>query len=107
MSLNIISISVICSGFNVEKLDAGKKENLNISLVNIGQLNAYQEMKKHEVDKNYAMKLLFCLKKQKNKKTKKRNDNCFTDSISFNMVNFLFLLVFPAFSDRKRFFIGN
>ncbi len=47
----------------------------------------YQETKKHEVDKNHAMKTRFCFKK-----TKKWNDNCFTDAIPFNMVNFLFLL---------------
>lgn len=38
MSLNIISISVICSGFKVKKLNTGKRENLNISLMKNGEV---------------------------------------------------------------------
>ncbi|MCC8466285.1 MULTISPECIES: hypothetical protein [Photorhabdus] len=63
MSLNIISLSVICSGFNVEALNTGKRENLNISLMKVGKLTAYQETKKRQVDKNSAMKTRFCFKK--------------------------------------------
>ncbi|WP_192900782.1 hypothetical protein [Photorhabdus luminescens] len=47
IDLNIISISVICSGFETKKLNAGKRENLIIILMEKRKLNVWQETKEH------------------------------------------------------------
>ncbi|WP_176692853.1 hypothetical protein [Photorhabdus luminescens] len=45
IDLNIISISVICSGFKTKELNTGKRENLIISLMEKRKLNLWQEKK--------------------------------------------------------------